>query len=114
MVYLTPYNFEAEILEADVPCLVKFSNRGCPLCFGMEAVYELLYNKYGSRVKLGTIDTMVNPDLSEVFEIDGVPTIYYFHSGNAEEVPYPDDPDPVSGYGQQYLINYLNQKVSEG
>ena len=46
MVYLTPYNFEDEILESDIPCLVKFSNRGCPLCLGMEDVYEALYSKY--------------------------------------------------------------------
>ena len=113
MVYLTPYNFEDEILESDVPCLIKFSNRGCPLCLGMEDVYQALYSKYGSRIKFGTVDTEVNPDLSEVFDIDGVPTIFFFDQGDAEEVPYPEDPHPYSGYGQQYLINYLNNKIKE-
>tara|TARA_A100001515_G_C4427025_1_gene162395 strand:+ start:292 stop:534 length:243 start_codon:yes stop_codon:yes gene_type:complete len=79
----------------------------------MEDVYQALYSKYGSRIKFGTVDTEVNPDLSEVFDIDGVPTIFFFDQGDAEEVPYPEDPHPYSGYGQQYLINYLNSKINE-
>ena len=107
MVHLTPYNFEQEILESDVECLVKFSSRGCHLCRGLNSVYESLYGRYGSEIKFATVDLQVNPDLAKVFQIDGVPTIYFFTGGDAEEVPYPEDPNIISGYGEDYLIKYL-------
>ena len=114
MVYLTPFNFEEEILEFDGLCIVKFSNRKCYLCRGLENVYESLFGRYGSKLKFATVDVEMNPDLGRIFEIDGVPTIYFFVGGNAEEIPYPEDPSIISGYGKEYLIefieNYLNRE----
>ena len=113
MVYLTPYNFEEEILESDGPCMVKFSNRSCHLCRGLEGVYESLYSRYGSKIKFATVDLEVNPDLGRLFQIEGVPTIYFFVKGNAEEVPYPRDPNIISGYGKEYLVEFLEGHLGQ-
>ena len=111
MVYLAAHNFEEEILEHDKNCLVKFSNDECPLCSGLDRVYDSLHTLYGASIKFATVDVEANSELADLFEIDGVPTVYFFTDGNAEEVPYPENPSIVSGYGEQYLINYINNRL---
>ena len=111
MVYLTPYNFEKEILESDKHCMVKFTNKGCPLCSGLDRVYESLFGSYGSNIKFGTVDVDVNPDLGRLFEIEGVPTIYFFSGGNAEEIVYPEKPSIISGYEEEYLIEFIESRL---
>jgi thioredoxin-like negative regulator of GroEL len=114
MIYLTPYNFEEEILEFDGFCMVKFSNKGCHLCRQLENVYERLFRRYGSKIKFATVDVLVNPDLGRVFEIDGVPTIYFFAEGSAAEIPYPGDSSNFSGYEEEYLIEFLEGHLDQG
>ena len=113
MVHLTPFNFEEEILEATRFCVVKFSNDGCYLCRGLEGIYEDLSNRYSSKIKFATVDIEMNPDLGKIFEIEGVPTIYFFIKGDAEEIPYPEDPSIISGYGEEYLIEFIESRLNQ-
>ena len=113
MVYITPFNFEEEILKSELCCMVKFSSETCSLCEGLEVVYENLYKDYASQIKFATVDVDEYEFLGELFEIDGVPTIYFFTDECAEEIPYPEDPSTFSGYREQDLVHYLNNRLEQ-
>jgi len=104
--------FEEEILEAPVPCVVVFKREGCHLCQGLDRVLPRIQQRYGRGLKISTIDSFEEEHLVDLFEVDGVPTIFLFISGDGQEIPYPDSPSPFSGYSEEYLIGHLDKIVS--
>jgi thioredoxin 1 len=107
--YLTLDNFENQVLESDVPWLVKFCNRGSDLCAVMDVVFESLSTKYGARLKLGTVDPQRQPELAELFDAKRVrvPVLVYFHGGDGYGVPFPKDHDFQSRRVEKYLIKFM-------
>ena len=106
-------NFRPEILESSKPCLVLFKNTGCGLCDALLPVLFRIKAKYGMKVKLGYVETSDQEDLAELFEITGVPTLFFFRHGDATEVEYPSRPDMNSGYSEEYIIDYLDAHLNE-
>ena len=43
----------------------------------------------------------------DVFDVDGVPTVFLFSEGDGKEIEYPKYPNPISGYSEDYLVDYL-------
>ncbi len=108
MGYVTVDNFEDQILESPIPCVVVFKNEGCHLCRGLNKVIPRLKAKYDRRYRFAYVDTHQEEGLSEIFNVEGVPTIFMFVNGDGHEIPYPENPDAFSGYSETYLMNYLD------
>ena len=106
---LTLGTFEDIVLESPVPCVVKFSKKTCPLCKGLTPVFLKLQSRYGNLVRFATIDIGLYKDISKIFDLDGVPSVFIFVNGDGEEIPYPENPSPLSGYHEKYLISYINK-----
>jgi thioredoxin 1 len=111
MINITLNNFQRQLLDSKNPCMLKFSKRTCPLCKGLDSVFIRLQAQYGPRVKFATIDIDLHPQILDVFDIDGVPSIMVFINGDAEELPYPEDPNFYSGYGESYLKNHIDSHL---
>lgn len=107
MIILTLENFEREILESEKPCVVSFKSDGCHLCLGLARVLFGLERRYGKRLKFGVVDLKAEAEIFEVFDIDGVPTVFMFESGDGVEIPYPETPSLLSGYSEEYLTKYF-------
>jgi len=105
---LTLDNFEEEVLDSSGLYVVTFKNDGCHLCRGLVKVIFRLRRKYIGRLKFGHVDTVVQSDLADIFDIDGVPTMLLFKVGDGTEIPYPDNPNLISGYSEEYLTEYLD------
>ena len=43
----------------------------------------------------------------KLFKIDGVPEIFIIDNGEVYNVKYPEDPNPISGYSKDYIIQHL-------
>ena len=110
---LTADNFQDQILESTKPCLVLFKRDSCHLCSGLVPVLFRINRRYGKRLKIGYIDTDFEEALAEIFSVSGVPTMYFFVNGDAEEVEYPESPNPFSGYSEEDLVNYLENFFSK-
>ena len=107
---LTLDNFKEEVLESEQPCMVLFKNSSCHLCRGFSiTILPKLYRKYNKRIKFGIVDTIVESDLVDMFDIDGVPSIFLFDNGDGREIDYPDNPSPYSGYREQYVVGFLEK-----
>mgnify|MGYP003628936201 CR=1 FL=1 len=107
MIILTLENFEREILESEKPCIVSFKSDGCHLCLALTRMLFGLKKRYGNKFKFGVVDIGTAPEIFEVFDIDGVPTMFLFEAGDGIEIPYPRNPSPSTGYSEEYLTKYF-------
>tara|TARA_Y100000593_G_C4294760_1_gene330058 strand:- start:184 stop:540 length:357 start_codon:yes stop_codon:yes gene_type:complete len=107
-------NFRNSILTSKEPWLVKFTSDTCPLCHGLEPVFDQLALAFQDRVNFGNVNIRVEKKLAEIFAQEGVPTLYYFKQKETREIEWPEDPDPESGYSFEHLAQYLAGKLSNG
>lgn len=94
-----------KILESDKPHVIKFTSPDCHYCVALKPLFHKIAKEFDNQFAFGNVTIGENPELSELFIKDGVPTIYIISKDSAHEIPYPSD--PVSGYGYDYLKNYL-------
>ena len=58
MVYeITDENFEAEVVNSDIPCVIEFTAGWCTLCDEMTPVFEELSASYEGTVKFCLVNT---------------------------------------------------------
>jgi len=98
-------NFEEEVLNSKVPCVVKFTSDHCHLCHGLVPIMESTQEKF-NKFNFYNVDTEKEETLTKIFSDDGVPTIYFFVNGDGTEIPYPADEN--SGYDEKTLRNFFN------
>lgn len=79
---LTQKNFEAEVLQSDVPVLVDFWATWCGPCMMMGPVVEELANESKGEYKVGKVNVDEEPLLASMYQINVIPTILAFKDGN--------------------------------
>jgi thioredoxin 1 len=78
---LTDANFEAEVLESELPVLVDFWASWCPPCKMVEPLVEELAAEYDGQLKVGKLHVDQNPKTRDRYGVLGVPTFLLFHEG---------------------------------
>jgi thioredoxin 1 len=78
---LTTGNFEAEVLNSDVPVLVDFWATWCGPCRAVAPIVESLAIEYSGKVKVGKVDVDAEQALARQFSISSIPTIIVFKGG---------------------------------
>ncbi len=114
MIQLRPDNIEEEILNSSKMCVVTFKSSGCHLCRGLNKVIFKLRRKYFKDYKFAEVDVDTQENLAQIFKVDGVPTMFVFKDGDAAEIPYPDDPNLVSGYHEGGVVEFLDYCLDGG
>jgi len=78
---VTDSNFQAEVIESDVPVLVDFWAPWCGPCRVVGPVVEQIANERGDALKVVKLNTDENPQTAASFEILSIPTLILFKGG---------------------------------
>lgn len=78
-------NFEAEVLNSDIPVMIDFYADWCGPCKMMGPIVEKLAAEYDGKVKIGKINVDEEPDLAGKYNIMSIPSFLFVKDGNVAD-----------------------------
>lgn len=77
----TAGNFDAEVLQSDLPVLVDFTATWCGPCKALAPIVEKIADENAGKVKVGKLDIDESPAIAQKYGIRSVPTVLVFKGG---------------------------------
>ncbi len=78
---VTTADFDAYVLTAPLMVIANFSAEKSTICQIQEPEFVAISKEYQDRVAFAKINVETEPDLVQRWNIDGVPTLIFFKSG---------------------------------
>lgn len=78
---LTDANFEAEVVNSDLPVLVDFWAPWCGPCRMIAPSVEALSTEWAGKIKVGKLNTDESGEAAAKFGIRSIPTLMVFKGG---------------------------------
>ncbi len=78
-------DFEAEVLQQELPVLVDFWAPWCGPCRAIGPVIETLSEAYGDKMQFKKCNVDDNPVTPGKYGIKSIPTLIFFKGGKVEE-----------------------------
>lgn len=80
-VILTEQNFEAEVINSDMPVLVDFWASWCGPCRMLAPEIEQIAKEYDGKVKVGKVNVDEEPSLAGRYNVASIPSVMLFKGG---------------------------------
>lgn len=74
-------NFKSEVLMSKEPVVVDFFAEWCGPCKAMAPALEAVAKELAGKVKVVKIDVDENPDTTQAYKIQAMPTLLLFKDG---------------------------------
>ena len=84
-VILTKQNFEAEVLNSDIPVLVDFWASWCGPCMMLSPIIAELAEEYEGKVKVCKVNVDEQSELAMEYRVASIPTLLLFKNGKLEK-----------------------------
>ena len=78
-------NFEAEVLQAEIPVLVEFYSDSCIPCKQMSPILVDIEDEYENQLKVVKVNGNFDAELAEQYSVMVSPTILFFKGGEEVE-----------------------------
>jgi thioredoxin 1 len=82
---VTDSNFEAEVLQSDIPVMVDFWAPWCGPCRALAPTVDKVAEEYAGKVKVVKLNTDDNPESAVKFRINSIPNLIFFKGGKPVE-----------------------------
>ena len=79
---LTDSNFEADVLQSDLPGLVDFWAEWCGPCHAIAPVVEEIAEEYTGKLKVGKVNVDHNPETAMKYGVRSIPSLLVFKDGD--------------------------------
>lgn len=83
MTELTNDNFEAEVLQSELPVVVDFFATWCGPCKMLSPIFESVSKDYLGKVRFFKLDTDKATETSIKYGVMSIPTLILFKNGSA-------------------------------
>lgn len=74
-------NFEAEVLNSDIPVLVDFYADWCGPCKMMAPIVHQLADAYAGKMKIGKLNVDQALQVAQKYRVMNIPTFIFFKGG---------------------------------
>ena len=80
-VILDNENFQNEVLKSPIPVLVDFWAEWCGPCHMIAPALEEIAHEYDGQLKIGKLNVDDFPELTQKFQVRGIPNLKLFKNG---------------------------------
>lgn len=84
LVHVTDDDFEAEVLQHELPVLVDYWAEWCGPCKMIAPILDEIADEYQGRMRVAKLNIDDNPNTPPRYGIRGIPTLMLFKDGNVE------------------------------
>ncbi|MBD3755479.1 MAG: thioredoxin TrxA [Gammaproteobacteria bacterium] len=84
MISTSDANFEAEVLQSDIPVLVDFWAEWCGPCKMIAPILDEVSAEYQGKVKIAKLNIDENPSTPPKYGVRGIPTLMLFKNGEVD------------------------------
>lgn len=83
---LTADNFEAEVVECDLPVIVDLWAPWCGPCRSIGPILDKLAIEYAGKVKVAKVNVDKEPELAQAFQVQSIPMVVAMKGRDVQEV----------------------------
>ena len=80
-VILTKENFNAEVINSEIPVLVDFWASWCGPCMMLSPVIEEIAKEFDGKIKVGKVNVDEQGELAMQYRVASIPTLLFFKNG---------------------------------
>lgn len=81
----TDQDFGSQVLQSTLPVLIEFTADWCPPCKMLAPIINEIASKYEGKLRVGLLDSDINPQAVQQYRVMGLPTMILFVDGSPVE-----------------------------